>query len=84
MIQRIYTIYDEKAKAYLLPFFQANEELAIRNLSDCLKNQDHAFTKNPADYTLYYLGIFDDTTAEIEVAHELITTLLELKARIET
>ncbi len=66
MIQKIFTIYDEKAKAYLPPFFMPESGMAIRTFSDCINSKDHQFAKNPDDYTLFGLGHFNDATASLE------------------
>ena len=65
MIQKIFTVYDEKAHAYLPPFFMARNEQALRVFGDCLNSADHQFAKHPADYTLFEIGNFDDNSAEI-------------------
>lgn len=60
MIHLIYTVYDQKAEAYLQPFFVQTEGLAIRSFSDCVNSDSHQFGKHPEDYTLIELGTFDD------------------------
>lgn len=65
MIHKIFTIYDEKAKAYLPPFHLPESGQAIRSFKDCINSPDHQFGKNPEDYTLFTLGHFNDATASI-------------------
>lgn len=65
MIHNIFTIHDVKASAYLPPFILPKAQMAIRTFSDCVNSPEHQFSKHPADYTLFMLGTFDDSTATI-------------------
>ena len=58
----MFSIYDEKAQAYLPPFILPATEMAIRTFGDCVNSQEHQFGKHPADYTLYQIAEFDDDT----------------------
>ena len=84
MITNIYGVYDVKAAAYLNPFFLINDELAKRECANLVMNENHNFAKHPADYTLFKLGEWDDSTAQISPlsAPLAIATMLELKAQI--
>ncbi len=63
MLQSIFTVYDEKAKAHLSPFFRHNSEMAIRDFTDCINRQGHNFNNHPSDYTIFLHGSFDDENA---------------------
>jgi len=65
MIQKIYSVYDSKSQSFTPPFFQHQEGMAIRTFGDCINNTEHTFGKHPEDYTLYDLGIYDDSTGTI-------------------
>jgi hypothetical protein len=65
MKHSIFSVFDEKAMAYLPPFVMHREEMAMRVFSDCVNDSDHAFGKHPSDYTLFCLGGFDDGTGVI-------------------
>lgn len=67
MILKMFSIYDSKAKAFLPPFFLHTEGMAIRTFADCAKDPQHAFSRNPQDYTLFCLGSFEDTSGMVEV-----------------
>lgn len=56
-----FAVYDEKAEAYTVPFFQATVGLAIRSFIDACKNEESPFSKHPTDYKLYKIGEFDDS-----------------------
>lgn len=66
MNMNIYTIYDEKAKAYLLPFFMQNDAMAKRVFAECANDPTHMFCKHSSDYFLHRIGTYDDQTATID------------------
>jgi len=61
----IYSIFDAKASAYLPPFYLHNDAMAVRVFADCVNSEQHAFSKHPEDYTLFHLGIFDDSNGKL-------------------
>lgn len=65
MITKIYAIYDNKAEAFMQPFFAATPGLALRTFEDNANNPDSILSKHPNDFCLYEIGVFDDQTAEI-------------------
>ena len=65
MEHNIFTVFDQKAKAYLPPFFLPRPEMALRVFTDCVNDPTHQFGKHPADYTLLQLGDYDDDTREV-------------------
>ena len=68
MILKVFTVYDDKAEAYTAPFFVPTAGMAVRTFRDCANSESHHFGQNPADYTLFYIGEFDDATAEFIAA----------------
>lgn len=65
MILSIFSVHDQKADAFLPPFFLPKIEMAQRVFADCCKSDSHQFGSNPQDYTLFHLGTFDDESGEI-------------------
>lgn len=65
MIHKIFCVYDEKACAYLPPFFLPEAGQAIRVFTDCVNSKDHQFGAHPSDYTLFHIGEYDDNSAKI-------------------
>ena len=65
-IQKMYSIYDQAAGAYLTPFFMANDLLAIRTFAALVNQQDHLFSTSPQDFTLFCFGSFNVTTGDME------------------
>lgn len=64
MIHSVFSIYDEKAEAFLPPFILPKTEMAQRVFGDCINSADHQFSKHPSDYTLFHMGNFDDEKGE--------------------
>ena len=79
MIKKIYTVYDEKAEAYLQPFYFEKLGQAKRAVADLVNDPDHQFGKHPSDFTLFFIGDFDDSNAEIIPDKKPICNLIELK-----
>lgn len=84
MKHKIFTVYDSKVQAYMLPFYQQTKGAAIRAFKDTCNDSTHPFYKHPEDYTLFELGEFDDGKAKFElyktpislgVAHEYKETM---------
>lgn len=61
----IFTVFDDKATAYLKPFVMENEPMALRAFTDAVNDEGTEFWKHPEDYTLWRCGIFDCVTGEI-------------------
>lgn len=64
MIYNVFSIYDEKADAFLPPFILPNVNMAKRVFADCVNSDTHQFGLNPSDYTLFELGHFDDANGQ--------------------
>lgn len=61
-----YVVFDNKAAAFLLPFFMVNDSVAIRAVADAVNDPSHSFSKNPTDYSLFRNGEFDDQVGCLE------------------
>lgn len=60
MILQVYSVYDKAVAAYLNPFYARSRGEAIRSFMEACSDEKHQFARNAADYTLMYLGIWDD------------------------
>lgn len=60
-----FAIFDAKAAAYLPPFIIHRNDMAVRLFADSINDPNHQFGKNPADYTLFNIGEFDDNKGEV-------------------
>lgn len=85
MKQKVFCIYDDKAKAYLAPFFLPEMGMAIRAFGDCVNDPKHAFGMHPEDYTLFCAGTFDQASGLFELEGTLLVVAhgVEMRKRIE-
>lgn len=67
MKSKMFAIFDKKALAFMMPFCMQNNMLAIRAFSDLATTSDHPINKHPEDYSLYYVGEFDDANGQVGV-----------------
>lgn len=65
MTQHLFTVYDSKAEAYLQPFAANTYGIAERMFSDMVNQQGHQFNRHPQDYSLYAIGTFETTSAQL-------------------
>jgi len=77
----IFSVYDEKAEAFLQPFFLDTKGLAIRAIVDCMNDPKHNFSMHSSDYTLFQLGEFDQVDATITVNKTSLGNLVEFKSQ---
>lgn len=77
----LFSIYDDKAKAYLAPFFLPTLQVGQRVFRDAVNDPSTNFYKNPGDYTLFCLGTWDQNSAkfELEGAYINVANGLEVK-----
>lgn len=66
MQHEVFTVYDQKAEAYLPPFYFTTIGQALRAFADTVNDPTHAFFKHPEDYTLFHLGYYDDGNAKFD------------------
>lgn len=69
---RIFSVYDVKAEAYLAPFTFPENGQAIRAFSDTVNDPNSMFNKHAADFTLFRLGYFDQSSGEFENDREFL------------
>ncbi|QCQ85037.1 nonstructural protein [Blackfly microvirus SF02] len=63
---QIFTVYDSATRAYLQPFFCRSNGEAIRSFQDAANDPKHIFNQHIMDYTLFYLGEWDDEGGTFE------------------
>jgi len=74
----IYSIFDTASGLYSRPFFTPSDAEAIRSFTDISMDAEHPIGKHPEDYTLYRIGLFDDTTGLLtNEENEALCTALE-------
>lgn len=60
-----YSLYDSKALNYSPPFYAPAHGAAVRLVMDLAADRNTSVGRHPADYTLFFVGIFDDYTGII-------------------
>lgn len=66
----LFSVLDVKAETYSAPFVAPTKASALRQFLDLAEKEGHPFSAHPADYSLYYLGEFDDNTGQIVLLAE--------------
>lgn len=65
MTLKVYSVYDKKAKVYGTPFFQLNNNVALRSFTDLVNDGRSTVSKHPSDFNLECIGVFNDTDGKI-------------------
>lgn len=65
MIQKVFSVYDSKAEAYLQPFFMMSKGEAVRGFTDLANDANTCFGKHPEDYTLFEIGEYDNSEGHL-------------------
>jgi len=79
MLHHVFSVYDEKAEAYLPVFQLPTSPMATRIFGECVNSREHQFGKHPGDYTLFVVGTFDDETGEITTTKKTLGNGLDFK-----
>ena len=67
----MYVIFDSKAQVYNKPFYLVNDQVAIRAAQDLMiTGSDSQIRNHPEDFTMFKVGEYDDTTAQIKPYNE--------------
>jgi len=61
----VFSVYDSKVGAYANPFYVRTRGEAVRSFSDACGDDNMPFKKHPADYILFFLGTFDESTGRL-------------------
>jgi len=83
MKMQMYVIFDSKSEVYNKPFYQLNHQVARRTAYDLRHAKDTDINRHPADYSLFHIGEYDDTTAQIDLlaAPKVLLTFIEIPER---
>lgn len=66
MIMEIYSVRDNALDAFLPPLFVRSRGEVLRMFTQSVNSADHQFNKHAADYSLFYLGRWDDAGGQFE------------------
>lgn len=65
MIRQIYTVLDRAVLAHGTPIFTRARGEAVRSFMDECKNPDSMLSKHPEHYEMYFIGTYNEETAEL-------------------
>lgn len=66
MILQVFSVLDEKAQAFAVPFVLQTRGLATRSFADAAVDPNISISRHPSDYVLYQVGTFDDNSGRLE------------------
>ncbi|AXH77096.1 MAG: nonstructural protein [Microviridae sp.] len=66
MLLKVFAIYDSKVEAYMSPIFVPSRGQALRSFIDAAQDTTNNLGKHPADFTLFEIGVFDDSNATFD------------------
>ena len=86
MMRQLFSVFDSKAQAFMTPFVEQSPGTSSRAFEAACNEQGHIFNAHPEDFTLFYIGDFDDATASIETlkAPEAIAAAIAMVRQAET
>lgn len=74
----VFAVRDNAVEAFGQPFFCRARGEAVRSFIDETKNKESNFHKHPADYDLYYIGLYNEETGTLEAQpHERVARALD-------
>jgi hypothetical protein len=62
----VFSVFDSKAEVYKHVLFYTHKGEATRQFADVANDEKTEIGLHPEDYTLFYLGRFDQTTGKFE------------------
>lgn len=68
----MFSVYDNKARAYCTPFFCPTEEVGMRAFATAANDPAHLICHHPEDYTLVVIATFDDDTGAVAVKPHIL------------
>ncbi|WNK13610.1 MAG: nonstructural protein [Microvirus sp.] len=75
---KLFTVYDSKTENYLRPFTMLTKGEAIRGFAETANDPQSQICKYPADFTLFELGEFNESTGMISLLESKINLGLAL------
>lgn len=63
---QVFAVFDNKVGTYAQPFFSMNLASGKRAFTDACSDINTMLHKHPEDFTLFYLGEFDDQTGFLD------------------
>jgi hypothetical protein len=67
MKRYVFAVRDSAAEVFGAPFIEVSRGAAMRSFSDAVNGGAEALAKHPEDFTLFYLGSYEDSEATFDV-----------------
>ena len=87
MLLKVFAVKDKAMDSYSAPFTQATMESGIRMFRELVTydQTDNKYKRSPEDYSLYYIGEYNDATGEM-MSHDVqrLSSVVELLTEKET
>lgn len=77
MLKPMFSVFDEVAQIYTVPFLETTDGTAIRFIQDQM-SKDIPFSRHPQDFRLDRLGVLDEATGQFDQSSK--ATVIQLKA----
>jgi len=61
----VFSVRDDKAEAYLPPFYMRTQAEALRAFAEAANTADHNFHKHAHDFHLFHLGEWDEIAGKL-------------------
>lgn len=85
MKAQCYAIFDQCSGIYEKPFFSTADDLVKREFQDVATSADHPISNHPEHYSLWRLGMFDNTNGKItDEVNECLWTATEAISQSQT
>lgn len=63
MISKVFAVFDNKAKAFALPFYSPTIATAVRDFTSASNDPASSLNAYPSDYTLFHIADYDNESA---------------------
>jgi len=73
MQKNLYSVFDRKANVYSNPFTSINDQVATRMFAHACRDTASDVGMFPNDYSLHFVGVFDDESGQIDTIHPVQT-----------
>lgn len=64
---KLFSVYDSKTNTFSAPFGSPTTPAAVRTFHEMARDSQSFIGKWPEDYTLFFLGSFEDSTAGFQL-----------------
>lgn len=63
----MFSVHDSKTELFIQPFYALTPAAGVRMFAQASNDAETQFNKHAADFTLFELGVFDQSTGTVEL-----------------